>query len=159
MKEHLQRCHNICVKLFVLFSPLLFLLQIEKTKIEKKKKLEEQELLRTKQEKIHSDIENSTLKHELEIAKTAHEEHCLLLQMRAEETKVQLEKKLMEFKCFLTESKERVKELESFSESKYQRWKSKEGTYKSFIDYQSRALQVCLTHLFLSEPLSILQQY
>ncbi|KAL3599066.1 hypothetical protein D5086_006984 [Populus alba] len=116
-------------------------IKIEKTKIEKKKKLEEQELLRTKQEKIHSDIENSTLKHELEIAKTAHEEHCLLLQMRAEETKVQLEKKLMEFKCFLTESKERVKELESFSESKYQRWKSKEGTYKSFIDYQSRALQ------------------
>ncbi|KAG6781073.1 hypothetical protein POTOM_013956 [Populus tomentosa] len=116
-------------------------IKIEKTKIEKKQKLEEQELLRTKQEKIHSDIENSTLKHELEIAKTAHEEHCLLLQMRAEETKVQLEKKLMEFKCFLTESKERVKELESFSESKYQRWKSKEGTYKSFIDYQSRALQ------------------
>ncbi|RQO88267.1 hypothetical protein POPTR_003G127800v4 [Populus trichocarpa] len=116
-------------------------IKIEKTKIEKKKKLEEQELLRTRQERIHSDIENSTLKHELEIAKTAHEEHCLLLQMRAEETKVQLEKKLMEFKCFLTESKERVKELESFSESKYQRWKSKEGTYKSFIDYQSRALQ------------------
>ncbi|XP_011022686.1 PREDICTED: kinesin-4-like isoform X2 [Populus euphratica] len=116
-------------------------IKIEKTKIKEKKKLEEQELFRTKQEKIHSDIENSTLKHELEIAKTAHEEHCLLLQMRAEETKVQLEKKLMEFKCFLTESKERVKELESFSESKYQRWKSKEGTYKSFIDYQSRALQ------------------
>ncbi|KAH8513427.1 hypothetical protein H0E87_006626 [Populus deltoides] len=116
-------------------------IKIEKTKIEKKKKLEEQELLRTKQEKIHSDIENSTLKHELEIAKTAHEEYCLLLQMRAEETKVQLEKKLMEFKSFLTESKERVKELESFSESKYQRWKSKEGIYKSFIDYQSRALQ------------------
>ncbi|XP_011029282.1 PREDICTED: kinesin-4 isoform X2 [Populus euphratica] len=116
-------------------------IKIEKTKIEEKKKLEEQELLRTKQEKIHSDIENSTLKHELEIAKTTHEEHCLLLQVQAEETKVELEKKLKELECFLAESKKRVKELESFSESKSQRWKSKEGSYRSFIDYQSRALK------------------
>ncbi|KAI5601461.1 hypothetical protein BDE02_01G093500 [Populus trichocarpa] len=116
-------------------------IKIEKTKIEEKKKLEEQELLRTKQEKIHSDIENSTLKHELEIAKTTHEEHCLLLQVQAEETKVELEKKLKELECFLAESMKRVKELESFSESKSQRWKSKEGSYRSFIDYQSRALK------------------
>lgn len=116
-------------------------IKIEKTKIEEKKKLEEQELLRTKQEKIHSDIENSTLKHELEMAKTTHEEHCLLLQVQAEETKVELEKKLKELECFLAESMKRVKELESFSESKSQRWKSKEGSYRSFIDYQSRALK------------------
>ncbi|KAJ6393675.1 hypothetical protein OIU77_023000, partial [Salix suchowensis] len=116
-------------------------IKIEKTKIEEKKKLEEQELLRTKQEKIHSDIENSTLKHELETAKKTHEEHCLLLQVQAEETEVELEKKLKELECFLAESKKRVKELESFSKSKSQRWKSKEGYYRSFIDYQSRALQ------------------
>uniref|UniRef100_A0A6N2L0E3 Kinesin motor domain-containing protein n=1 Tax=Salix viminalis TaxID=40686 RepID=A0A6N2L0E3_SALVM len=116
-------------------------IKIEKTKIEEKKKLEEQELLRTKQEKIHSDIENSTLKHELETAKKTHEEHCLLLQMQAEETEVELEKKLKELECFLAESKKRVKELESFTKSKSQRWKSKEGYYRSFIDYQSRALQ------------------
>ena len=152
----------VCVILLVLklsfFPIILFLLQIEKTKIEEKKKLEEQELLRTKQEKIHSDIENSTLKHELEIAKTTHEEHYLLLQVQAEETKVELEKKLKELECFLAESKKRVKELESFSESKSQRWKSKEGSYRSFIDYQSRALKVCLTLLFLSELLLMLSQ-
>ena len=144
-------CNSLCF-------PSFFLLQIEKTKIEEKKKLEEQELLRTKQEKIHSDIENSTLKHELEIAKTTHEEHCLLLQVQAEETKVELEKKLKELECFLAESMKRVKELESFSESKSQRWKSKEGSYRSFIDYQSRALKVCLTLLFLSELLLMLSQ-
>ncbi|KAF9685829.1 hypothetical protein SADUNF_Sadunf03G0094800 [Salix dunnii] len=131
-------CYSILLEHAI---PVASYVWIEKTKIEEKKKLEEQELLRIKQEKIHSDIENSTLKHELEITQTAHEEHCLLLQMQAEETKVQLEKKLKEFECFLTESKKRVRELESFSESKYQRWKSKEGTYRSFIDYQSRALQ------------------
>ncbi|KAB5564509.1 hypothetical protein DKX38_004563 [Salix brachista] len=148
---HLGKCHSRIKVLETLaagtteeIQVLLSQLQqikIEKTKIEEKKRLEEQELLRIKQEKIHSDIENSTLKHELEITKTAHEEHCLLLQMQAEETKVQLEKKLKEYDFFLTESKKRVKELESFSESKYQRWKSKEGTYRSFIDHQSRALQ------------------
>ncbi|KAJ6388656.1 hypothetical protein OIU77_027084 [Salix suchowensis] len=148
---HLGKCHSRIKVLETLaagtteeIQVLLSQLQqikIEKTKIEEKKRLEEQELLRIKQEKIHGDIENSTLKHELEITKTAHEEHCLLLQMQAEETKVQLEKKLKEFDFFLTESKKRVKELESFSESKYQRWKSKEGTYRNFIDHQSRALQ------------------
>ncbi|KAJ6705558.1 KINESIN-4-LIKE ISOFORM X1 [Salix purpurea] len=148
---HLGKCHSrikvletlaagTTEEIQVLLSQLKQI-KIEKTKIEEKKRLEEQELLRIKQEKIHSDIENSTLKHELEITKTAHEEHCLLLQMQAEETKVQLEKKLKEFDFFLTESKKRVKELESFSESKYQRWKSKEGTYRSFIDHQFRALQ------------------
>ena len=145
-----------CNSLF--FPSYFFLLQIEKTKIEEKKKLEEQELLRTKQEKIQSDIENSTLKHELETAKKTHEEHCLLLQVQAEETEVELEKKLKELECFLAESKKRVKELESFSKSKSQRWKSKEGYYRSFIDYQSRALQVCLTLLFLIELLLMLRQ-
>lgn len=126
------------------FLSSFLLLQTEKTKIEEKKKLDEQDLVRIKQEKTHSDIENSKLKHELEIAKMTHEERCLLLQVQAEETKVQLEKKLKELESFLTESRKKVKDLESFSESKSQRWKIKEGTYRMFIDNQSRVFQVCL---------------
>ncbi|KAB5573567.1 hypothetical protein DKX38_000761 [Salix brachista] len=140
-KVRLGKCQSRIKVLETLAAGTTEEIQIEKTKIEEKKKLEEQELLRTKQEKIHSDIENSTLKHELETAKKTHEEHCLLLQVQAEETEVELEKKLKELECFLAESKKRVKELESFSKSKSQRWKSKEGYYRSFIDYQSRALQ------------------
>lgn len=138
----LPLCFFACAFLWLRY--LSFLLQIEKNKIEEKRKLEEQDLLRLEEEKNHIDVENSSLKHELEVAKRTHKEHCLLLQVQAEETKVELEEKLKELECFLIESRMKVKELESFSESKSRRWKKKEGSYKSFIDFQFRALQVCL---------------
>ncbi|KAJ9147925.1 hypothetical protein P3X46_030039 [Hevea brasiliensis] len=116
-------------------------IKIEKTKIEQKEKLQEQDLRRLKEEKNHSDIEKLTLRQELELAKKTHEEHCLLLEVQAKETKVELEKRLEELQCFLVESRNKVKELESYSKSKSQRWKKKEGTYQSFINYQFRAFQ------------------
>uniref|UniRef100_A0A2P2JHT8 Uncharacterized protein MANES_02G021900 n=2 Tax=Rhizophora mucronata TaxID=61149 RepID=A0A2P2JHT8_RHIMU len=116
-------------------------IKIEKTELKERGKLEEQDLIRLKEQKNHSDIENLKLRQELGISKGMHKEHCLLLESQAEETKLALEKKLKELECFLIESRKKVKDLESCSESKSQRWRKKEGTYKSFIDYQSRALQ------------------
>ncbi|KAJ0105743.1 hypothetical protein Patl1_17723 [Pistacia atlantica] len=116
-------------------------LKTEKTKMEEKEKLEEQNVLRLKKEKDHSSNEISALKQELEMAKRTHVLHCLKLEAQVEETKVESEKKLKEFECLLIESKKKVKELESFSESKYQRWRKKESTYQNFIDYQFAAIQ------------------
>ncbi|EEF51194.1 kinesin heavy chain, putative [Ricinus communis] len=116
-------------------------LQIEKIKIEQKEKLEEQDLRRLKEEKNHSDIEKLTLKQELELAKKTHEEHYLLLEDHAKETKVELEKKLKELESLLAESRNKVEELESFSESKSKRWRKKEGKYRSFMDHQFKALE------------------
>ncbi|KDP25433.1 hypothetical protein JCGZ_20589 [Jatropha curcas] len=116
-------------------------IKMEKTKLEQKEKLEWQDLNRLREEKNHSDIEKLTLKKELELVKKKHEEHCLVLEVQSKETKVELEKRLEELECFLAESRNKVKELESFSESKSQRWKKKEGTYQSFINYQFKALQ------------------
>ncbi|XP_038725719.1 kinesin-like protein KIN-14J [Tripterygium wilfordii] len=120
---------------------LLQRLKIEKTKIEQKEKLEEQDLLRLKTEKSNCDIKISKLKKELEMAKATHERHCLQVQAQSKETKADLENKLKELEWFLTDSRKNVKELESFSESKYRRWKKKEQTYQSFIDHQLKALQ------------------
>ncbi|XP_044477100.1 kinesin-like protein KIN-14J isoform X2 [Mangifera indica] len=116
-------------------------LKAEKTKLEEKEKLEEQNVLRLKKEKDHSSIEISTLKQELEMAKRTHMMHCLKLEAQFEETKVESEKKLKELGCLLIDSKKKVKELESFSESKSQRWKKKESTYQNFMDYQFAAIQ------------------
>ncbi|KAG6634066.1 kinesin-like protein KIN-14J isoform X1 [Carya illinoinensis] len=116
-------------------------LKIEKTKIEDKKKLEEQDMLKLQEEKDRSDMEILTLKQELEMAKRTHEDHCLLLESNSNEAKVELEKKLEELECLLTSSRKKVEELEAFSESKSLRWKKKERIYLSFIDYQFGALQ------------------
>ncbi|KAK4858037.1 hypothetical protein QYF36_010007 [Acer negundo] len=90
-------------------------------------KFEEQYMLRLEKERNHSDVEISTLKQELEMAKRTLKQCCLQLEAQVKKTKVESEKKL--------------KELESFSKSKSRKWKKKERTYPSFIDSQYGAIQ------------------
>lgn len=124
-------------------------LQSEKTKLEQKEKLEEQNVRRLKKENDHRDVEISALKQELETAKRMNEMYRLQMQEQAEKTKVVSEKKLKELELLLIDSKKKVEELESFSESKSLRWKMKECTYQSFINHQFGIIQVCLNCLFL----------
>uniref|UniRef100_A0A5B6YQ47 Kinesin-like protein n=1 Tax=Davidia involucrata TaxID=16924 RepID=A0A5B6YQ47_DAVIN len=116
-------------------------IKIEKAKIAEKKKLEEQDVVRLMKEKDQNDTQILALKQELELAKQTHEKHCLQLETQAKETKVELDKNLMDLECLLTDSRKKVKELEVFSESKSLRWKKKELSYKSFMDFQFGSLQ------------------
>lgn len=118
--------------------------QLEKLKLEEKKKLEEKDVEKIKKEKENRDNEISRLEQELEVTKKRHESHCLQLEENANEAKQELEKKLKDFEREMIVSKKRVKELESFAESKSRRWKRKERTYQSFINFQFGALQVRL---------------
>ncbi|XVF13121.1 hypothetical protein REPUB_Repub08aG0180900 [Reevesia pubescens] len=115
-------------------------IKIEKSKLEERGKVEEQDVLQLRKEKIQNDIEISRLRDELESSKKMHESYCLQLEAQAEATKVVLEKKLKELECLLSDSRKKVDELQSFSESKYKRWKNKERSYQSFIDQQFGAL-------------------
>ncbi|PSR91493.1 Kinesin-like protein [Actinidia chinensis var. chinensis] len=116
-------------------------MKIEKTEIEEKKKVEEQDVVRLMKEKDHSDRQISALNQELEMAKNTYEKQCEQLETQAKETKVKLEKKLMELEGLLTDSRNRVKELEVFSESKILRWRKKELSYKRILDSQFQSLQ------------------
>ena len=118
-------------------------MQIEKSKLEEKGKVEEQGVFQLKKEKIQNDVVISRLREELESSKDMHERHCLQLEAQAEDTKVVLEEKLKELECLLSDSRKKVDELQSFSESKQKRWKNKERSYQSFIDQQFGALKVC----------------
>ena len=118
-------------------------MQIEKSKLEEKGKVEEQDVLQLKKEKIQKDIEISRIREELESSKQKHERHCLQLEAQAEDIKVVLEEKSKELECLLSNSRKKVDELQSFSESKQKRWKNKERSYQSFIDQQFGALKVC----------------
>ena len=112
------------------------------------KKVGEQDVVRLMKGKDHSDRQISALKQELEMAKNTYEKQCMQLETQAKETKVKLEKKLMELEGLLTDSRNRVKELEVFSESKMLRWRKKELSYKRILDSQFQSLQVCITCLF-----------
>ncbi|MED6156592.1 hypothetical protein PIB30_015905 [Stylosanthes scabra] len=116
-------------------------LQLEQSKFEEKKKLEEQDFSRLKKEKVRNEIEVSTLKKELEMIRRTHEEHVLQLESQATESKVEYLKRISELESLLADARKQVKELETYSESRSVNWKNKERTYLSFVDCQSRAFQ------------------
>ncbi|KAM7257690.1 hypothetical protein ACFE04_013431 [Oxalis oulophora] len=116
-----------------------FLLKIDKSKLEEREKLED--VMKLKKEKELRDEEIMMLKVEINSARKTHENHCLDLEAQAEKTKIEFEKKVKELERQLRESKAKVNELESFTESKYKTWKKKELAYRGFIDYQTGALQ------------------
>ncbi|CAN0907645.1 Kinesin-like protein KIN-14J [Linum grandiflorum] len=150
--ENLKEQNNLCmvrsgkyqsrVKVFeTIASESTEEIEIEKAEIEEKEKLKEQELGRLKEDTISLQNENAALKHELETLKKAHKDHCLQLEAQAKQTAHALEKKSHDLECSLMESAKRVKQLESFSDSKFEGLKKKEETFRVFLGNQQRVLQ------------------
>lgn len=111
--------------------------------MEEKKKFEEEDLVKLMKEKENNNLEISTLKQELDVAKKAYELHCSQMDTQAKDAKTTLEERLKELELLLEDSKNKMKKLESYSESKYQRWNQKEQIYQSNMEFQFGALQVC----------------
>ncbi|XP_023549756.1 kinesin-like protein KIN-14J isoform X1 [Cucurbita pepo subsp. pepo] len=108
-------------------------MKIEKFEVEEMKNCEEQNKMALKEQKERCDVELSNLKEELEKAKREHENHCLQLETNAKEDKAKFEEKLNELEYLLADSRKKVEELETFSESKSLRWKKKEFVYHKFV--------------------------
>lgn len=123
-------------------SVFQFALKVEKTKMEEKNKLDEQDVAHLKQENVRCEIEISALKQELEVVKKAHEELRVQSELRAEECKSEYVKRIRELECGLADARNQANKLEAFMESKSLRWKNKENTYQSFINYQFGAFKV-----------------
>ncbi|XP_059287546.1 kinesin-like protein KIN-14M [Lycium ferocissimum] len=85
--------------------------------------------------------EIAALKQEMEIAKKLYEQHTLEMEEKATEAQQELEEKLKEATGLLTESRNRIKELDTFSQSKLHNWKKKEHIYQIFTDFQLGALR------------------
>ncbi|XP_059641978.1 kinesin-like protein KIN-14K [Cornus florida] len=113
----------------------------EKTKMEEEKKLEEQDVIRLMEEKDHSTHEISALKQELEIVSKNYEQRCLQMKKDAAGAQKELEERLKEVVNLLKESRNRVKELEAYSDTKFKRWDKKEHIYQIFTDFQLGVLR------------------
>ncbi|XAR63915.1 Minus-end-directed kinesin ATPase, partial [Bertholletia excelsa] len=82
-----------------------------------------------------------TLKRELEIARKENEESSIQLKAAAEGAQLELEQKLKDVTHLLTESKNRVNELEVNSEAKTLQWSKKEQFYQISTEFQLGALK------------------
>ena len=106
-------------------------MKIEKQRSEESKKLEEKDVEIIRKEKEDCEIEISRLREELESTKRTHENWCVQLEEDAKEAKLELKKQLKKSELELVDSRKKVKELESFAESKSKRWRRKERTYNT----------------------------
>lgn len=113
----------------------------EKANRDERNKSEEENLIRLMKEKDQTDLQISGLKQELETTKKSHELRCLELEKDAEGAKSELEKRLQELEHLLTDSKKKVNDLESYSETKCRSWSEKENSYQSFMEFQFGALR------------------
>lgn len=124
-------------------------MQSERVKIEEREKSEEEDVIKLTKEKDHNNLEISTLKQELEITKKACELRCMNMETETKSTQKDFEKKLNELEHLLENSRNTVKELESNSETRSQRWNQKEHIYQSVMEFQFGALQVCFWMIIL----------
>ncbi|KAJ0265715.1 Kinesin-like protein KIN-14J [Hirschfeldia incana] len=116
-------------------------IKLEKSRIEERERSEEKDVVRLKKEKEHNDAEIRKLKQELKVVKETHENQCLDFEAKAQNDKVEMEKKLKEAESQAADATRKVKELEKLCQYKSQNWKQKECTYQSFINNQYGALQ------------------
>ncbi|KAM7479705.1 hypothetical protein LguiA_027918 [Lonicera macranthoides] len=116
-------------------------IKTEKTKIEVKKKFEEQDAKKLMIQKNKNKQEIEVLKQELDIARNTYEQRCLEMETKAKGAQQELEERLKEVCNLLTKSRSKVKELEAFSESKTQHWNKKAQTYQKFTASQLLSLR------------------
>lgn len=116
--------------------------QSEKSKIEERKKVEEQDAIKLMKEKDDHNREIAILKQELEIARKTYEQKCLQMETESTGSHQELEERLKELGNLLTESRNKVKLLEASTESKSEKWNKKENSYRKFTEVQLVALRV-----------------
>ncbi|XP_021292325.1 kinesin-like protein KIN-14K isoform X4 [Herrania umbratica] len=136
-----RRKQNISCCSTVLNCLCSILSQTENSKVQEKRKVEEQEIKQLMKENDKHNLEISALKQELEIAKKMHEQHCFEVEAGVTGAKAGLQIRIKELECLLADSNNKVKELEVISESKCQRWNVKENIYQSFMDFQFGAMK------------------
>ncbi|XP_049934156.1 kinesin-like protein KIN-14C [Nymphaea colorata] len=116
-------------------------IKTEKSDLEEKHKLEEQDVLRLMNEKRGTELAISSLTEELEMTKGTYEQRYLQLEAQRKGAIHEMEKKIKQLEWHLEESKREVEELEALSESRVQEWKLTELHYKMFIDNHLQSLE------------------
>ncbi|XP_061953051.1 kinesin-like protein KIN-14K [Populus nigra] len=116
-------------------------IKIEKSKMEEEKKIGVDHVAKLTKEQEQRDLELSALKQELELVKQTHELHRLQMETEAKAAKGGLEGRLKELGIHLEDSRNQVRVLEAYSQSKSKTFNKKEHIFKSFVELQFGALK------------------
>ncbi|KAI5562251.1 hypothetical protein BDE02_15G042000 [Populus trichocarpa] len=116
-------------------------IKIEKSKMEEEKKIGVDHVAKLTKEQEQRDLELSALKQELELVKQTHELHRLQMETEAKAAKGGLEGRLKELEIHLEDSRNQVRVLEAYSQSKSKMFNKKEHIFKSFVELQFGALK------------------
>ncbi|KAJ6759770.1 KINESIN-LIKE PROTEIN KIN-14P [Salix purpurea] len=109
--------------------------------MEEEKKTGVEHVAKLIKEQEQRDVELSDLKQELKLAKQTYELHCLQMETEAKAAKDGLEGRIKELEILLEDSRNQVRVLEAYSQSKSNMFNKKEHIFKSFVEFQFGALK------------------
>ncbi|XP_039800202.1 kinesin-like protein KIN-14K [Panicum virgatum] len=114
----------------------LRILKDEKSKIEERRKVSEQDVHRLMKEKEHSETIIESLKKDMEAMNRMHKEHLEQIERKAKQMEEQFTTKVKEVEYLLLQSNKKVEEVEAASKLKSQLWDKKEHIFQSYMDNQ-----------------------
>lgn len=118
-------------------------LQDEKSKTEEKK-IHSEDIIKIIKDKEKRDKVVTELKQTLETMKRSYQEQLQKLERNANDSELELKKRLKEAECLLSESREKIQQIEAETSSKYQNWSKKEDIFQSFMVLLLQSVQVFL---------------
>ncbi|ONM38288.1 P-loop nucleoside triphosphate hydrolase superfamily protein with CH (Calponin Homology) domain [Zea mays] len=123
----------------------LELVEVEKSKLDEKRKLGEQDMVRLTQEKENAENTIVSLQQEIQILSRMHEQYRERKETEARQMEEHLSIRLKEAELLLTQSKKKAEEIESASQLKSQLWSRKANIFWSFMDNQKLSIKVLLS--------------
>ncbi|XP_062181260.1 kinesin-like protein KIN-14K isoform X2 [Phragmites australis] len=114
----------------------LRIIKDDNSKIEERRKLGEQDVVRLMKEKEHSENIITSLKNQMEDMSRMHEQQLEKIERKAKQMEEQLTNKVKEVEYLLLQSNKKIEEVESVSELKSQLWNKKENIFQSYMDNQ-----------------------
>ncbi|KAG2591562.1 hypothetical protein PVAP13_5NG491800 [Panicum virgatum] len=119
----------------------LELIEVEKSKIDEKRKLGEQDMVRLMWEKENAENMIASLQQEIQILSRMHEQYHERTETEARQMEEHLTSRIKEAEFLLMQSKQKAEEIESASQLKSQLWSRKANIFQSFMDNQKMSIK------------------
>ncbi|OEL30988.1 Kinesin KP1 [Dichanthelium oligosanthes] len=119
----------------------LELIEVEKSKIDEKRKLGEQDMVRLMRDKKNAENTIASLQQEIQILSRMHEQYRERMETEARQMEEHLTTRIKEAEFLLMQSKKKAEEIESASERKSQLWSRKANIFQIFMDNQKMSIK------------------
>ncbi|KAL6845144.1 hypothetical protein ACP4OV_024639 [Aristida adscensionis] len=119
----------------------LEVIQVEKTKIDEKRKLGEQDMVRLIREKENADSMIAALQQEIQCMSRMHEQYREQMETKTRQMEEHLATRIKEAEFLLMQSKKKVDEIEAASQLKSQLWSKKATIFQGFMDNQKLSIK------------------